>query len=183
MKSKIAVRSPARVGQAWRSSRSHFQGQAARPPRSRSTAAGRGAGWPRPNAGANAEPHPYPAPPPAESERTRSALREPVVLAGVRRGLHLRHVLALCLVEVIEATRRAGRVRVVQRPSFIGVVHHAWRTLDLTGKSTGRSSNDEHSNTSRDHDESLQLRHRPQAWEAPSGRPLSGDNAAQRLRH
>src|SRR5215216_4943942 len=106
-----------------------------------------GAGWPRPHAGANAD-SAFPGSAPAESERARSAFREPVVLPGVRRGLHLRHGLPLCLVQVIEATRRAGRVRVVQSPGFIRVVFHAWRTLDLTGKGTGRSSNDEHSNRS-----------------------------------
>jgi hypothetical protein len=93
----------------------HYRRQAARPWRSRAMAAVLGAGWPRPHAGANAD-SAFPGSAPAESERARRALREAVVFPRVRRSLNLRHVLPLLRVQIIQATRRTCRVRVVQSP-------------------------------------------------------------------
>jgi hypothetical protein len=78
-------------------------------------------------------------------------LQYAVVLPGVRRGLNLRHGLPICLVEVIEATRRAGRVRMVRSP--VSFVLFTTPGGPLTSPEGHRcSSNDEHSSRSRDHD-------------------------------
>ena len=59
----------------------------------------------------------------------RGALRKPVILPGVRRGLNLRHGLSIRVgqVEVIQPAGGAGRVRVIQSAGLVRVIESARR--------------------------------------------------------
>src|SRR5215218_6437467 len=88
----------------------------------------------------------------AETERARRALREAVVPPRVCRGLNLRVVLSLRLVEVIQPARSAGGVRVIQSPCLVGVVDSARRAFHLTSKCRARSNTHKQGNRHR-HDD------------------------------
>src|SRR6188472_185498 len=88
----------------------------------------------------------------AESELAWGTLRKPVVLPRVCGGLNLRHSLSLCLIEVVQPARGAGRVRMIQSARLIGVVNCARRTLDLTSKCRASTRQCEHCSRHRNHD-------------------------------
>src|SRR3982751_4696539 len=69
----------------------------------------------------------------AEAELPGRALREAVVLPGVRRCLHLRRELSIGVgqVEVVQPARGARRIRVIQRASLVGVVESPRWSFDL----------------------------------------------------
>jgi hypothetical protein len=116
-------------------------------------------GRPRPTAGANRESLPQPGSTSAESEPSRRAVREAVVPPRIRRGLNLRHVLSFGRIEVVQPAGGAGRVRVIQRTCFIGVVRRAGWALDLTSERAARCPTHTQNHECRNHEQPLHPLH------------------------